>query len=86
MLNTNNKSVKYYKTRKEVIFMNTQKNELHKLANIKEVASATGITKSGLLSMIKKGIFPHGIKIGACRRWNIDDVNNWLDNQNQEAI
>ena len=64
--------------------------KIHKLATIKEIASATGITKSGLLQLIKAGKFPQGIKIGACRRWNIDDVNKWLDSQksaiNQEAI
>ena len=65
---------------------NIKNSQLAKLVTMKELVNATGITKSGLNNMIKKGKFPAGIKIGNCRRWNIDDVNKWLDNQNQEAI
>ena len=60
--------------------MNT---ELGNFVSATELATALGIARSGIFNLVKAGKFPQGIKIGACRRWNIDDVNKWLDSQNQ---
>lgn len=55
--------------------------QLPKLASMKELVIATGLTKSGINNLIKKNQFPAGVKIGHCRRWNIEDVSQWLQNQ-----
>ena len=57
--------------------------ELRRLVDIKKISESIGITKSGIFNLMKAGKFPKGIKIGSARRWDIDDVNNWLKSQNK---
>ena len=51
---------------------------------MKELAAQLKVTKTTLFSLMKRGQFPAGIRIGRCRRWNIDEIDRWAEAQ-QEA-
>ena len=55
--------------------MNT---ELGNFVSATELASALGIARSGIFNLVKAGKFPHGVKIGRSRRWNVQEVKEWL--------
>ena len=61
---------------------------LKKFIKVNELSQAIGITKAGIFNLIKSGKFPAGVKIGHSRRWNVEEINQWLDSQKQaqEAI
>ena len=52
---------------------------------IRELAAQLKVTKATLFSLMKRGQFPAGVRIGRCRRWDVDKVNEWLDTQAQMA-
>ena len=52
---------------------------------IRELAAQLKVTKATLFSLMKRGQFPTGVRIGRCRRWDVDKVNEWLDTQAQMA-
>ena len=58
--------------------MNT---ELGNFVSATELATALGIARSGIFNLVKAGKFPRGIKIGRNRRWNIQEVKEWLQCQ-----
>lgn len=47
----------------------------------KEISETFKIARSGIFNMVKRGDFPAGVKIGACRRWTLQEVKTWLDSQ-----
>ena len=46
-----------------------------------EIARALGISKSGIFNLIRRGEFPAGVKIGKSRRWNMAEIQSWLEKQ-----
>lgn len=46
-----------------------------------EIAKAFGISKSGVFNLLKRGDFPAGVKIGRSRRWNMAEIQSWLEGQ-----
>lgn len=45
----------------------------------KDLTKSLGICRSGLFSLIKRGLFPQGVKIGRVRRWRLSEVNEYLE-------
>ena len=50
-----------------------------------QITSAFGICRSGIFTLMSRGEFPAGVKIGRCRRWALSDVQAWLDGKKQEG-
>lgn len=48
-----------------------------KFLNITEVAARVRLTSATIYSLIKRNKFPRGVKIGAARRWNIEEIDGW---------
>ena len=49
-----------------------------KLLPLPEVEDTTGFKKSHIYALIKQGLFPAPVAIGASRRWKHSDVQNWI--------
>lgn len=49
------------------------------LLTIKEVSAILKRSRPSIYRDIRKGIFPEPVKIGACSRWRVSDVNVFLD-------
>ena len=52
---------------------------------ISDLAKKLKVAKSTLFKMLRNGEIPTGIRIGKCRRWRVEKVNEWLDAQAQMA-
>ena len=61
--------------------MNTQE-DFGRYVSATELALMLGIARSGIFNLVKRGDFPHGVKIGRNRRWNLQEVKEWLECQN----
>jgi excisionase family DNA binding protein len=48
------------------------------MLTVKELVKITKISRSTIYTLINKGIFPEGIKIGYQRRWLKEDVEGFL--------
>ena len=48
-----------------------------------QITRAFGICRSGIFALMKKGLFPVGVKIGRCRRWSLSEVQEWLKRQKE---
>ena len=48
-----------------------------------QITRAFGICRSGIFALMKKGLFPVGVKIGRCRRWSLSEVQEWLKHQKE---
>lgn len=44
-----------------------------------DITKALGICRSGLFSLIKRGLFPQGVKIGRSRRWALSEIKEYLE-------
>lgn len=55
-----------------------------KYVSATELARELGIARSGIFNLVKTGKFPHGIKIGRNRRWNVEEIKEWLKHQNED--
>lgn len=53
------------------------------LLDAKEVARRFGLSKAGIFNLVKKGIFPAGVKIGHSRRWSSFEIADWLEAKRQ---
>ena len=59
--------------------------ELSSYVNATTLAKSLGISRVGLLSLVKRGEFPAGVKLGHSRRWNVAQVNEWLSRKGNEV-
>lgn len=59
--------------------------ELSSYVNATTIAKSLGISRVGLLSLVKRGEFPAGVKLGHSRRWSVAQVNEWLDGKTQKG-
>ena len=65
-------------------YMNSN-DELSRYVSATELALMLGIARSGIFNLMKQGKFPHGVKIGRNRRWNVQEVKEWLKHQNENV-
>ena len=59
--------------------------ELSSYVNAKTLAKSLGISRVGLLSLVKRGEFPAGVKLGHSRRWSVAQISAWLDGKTQKG-
>ncbi|HED2725851.1 TPA: AlpA family transcriptional regulator, partial [Klebsiella pneumoniae] len=45
----------------------------------KQVCEATGFRKTAIYDWMKKGTFPHPVKIGRSVRWPSDEIEEWIN-------
>jgi excisionase family DNA binding protein len=50
----------------------------HRLVDAKEVARTLGCSWRTVLRLADAGIIPWGVKLGALRRWNLDDIEQFI--------
>jgi prophage regulatory protein len=58
-----------------------------KLIRIKSVVSLTGLSKSYIYDLCKKGLFPESVHLvpgGTSVAWVADEVQNWIESRIQE--
>lgn len=53
-------------------------NELDTYLNSKQLSKALGLSRSGIFSLVRRGILPKGILIGRSRRWNMAELQTFL--------
>lgn len=53
---------------------------IDKYVNLEELAQYLGMSRTAVYKFAKEGKLPQGIKIGDCRRWNLDEVKEFLKN------
>lgn len=53
---------------------------IDKYVNIKELAEYLGMSRMAVYKFAKEGKLPRGVKIGDCRRWNLEEVKEFLKN------
>ena len=58
---------------------------MQKLLTVKDVAIFLGITAQTVYALIRRGEFPEGHKIGFARRWKVEEINEWLDENRMEV-
>lgn len=56
---------------------------LSRYAKAKELCDLLGISKTALHKYSKDGTFPEPIKIGRSLRWNMENVQAWIAQQEQ---
>ncbi|HBR1737091.1 AlpA family transcriptional regulator [Klebsiella pneumoniae] len=49
------------------------------LMGLKQVCEATGFRKTAIYDWMKKGTFPHPVKIGRSVRWPSDEIEEWIN-------
>ena len=47
----------------------------------REVEDLVGLRKSTIHKRMAQGNFPKGIRIGGARRWPLDEIERWMDEQ-----
>lgn len=61
--------------------MNQQNSipEKHRrLGDVKDVATITKQSTRSVTRNADRGLMPTGVKIGALRRWNLDEIEAWI--------
>jgi predicted DNA-binding transcriptional regulator AlpA len=51
------------------------------LLGTKAVSDKLGVSERSLLRMVKKGLFPEGIRVGRCWKWQSETVGQWIATQ-----
>ena len=54
--------------------------EKDRYINVKELAQFLSLSTVGVYRLIKEGKLPQGIKIGDSRRWNLEEIKEFLKN------
>jgi excisionase family DNA binding protein len=49
-----------------------------RLSDAKEVSARLGCSWRHVLRMADRGLMPWGIKLGALRRWDMDQLEEWI--------
>ncbi|MCS5597938.1 MAG: AlpA family phage regulatory protein [Alphaproteobacteria bacterium] len=49
------------------------------LITLKEVIEITGLKKSTIYKLISEDKFPKQVKIGSASRWQLKDINEWVE-------
>ena len=47
--------------------------------DLKQVCEATGFRKTAIYDWMKKGTFPHPVKIGRSVRWLSGEIEEWIN-------
>lgn len=53
-------------------------NKLSSYVGVRELSEALGLSRSGVYTLCKRGDLPQGIKLGHSRRWNVQEVSEFL--------
>ena len=53
--------------------------------SIRALHEALGLSRAGILGLIKQGKMPGGLKIGKSRRWAVSEIQAWLEQQAREG-
>lgn len=61
-------------------FPHHQADEL-RLIDLQEVRRLTSLSRSQIYSLMQRGQFPSGVKIGRSARWVQPEVNTWISMQ-----
>ena len=72
--------------KRSVYMTNSNVDVLGKFIDATEIAHVFGLSRPGIFNLIKAGKFPPGIKIGRSRRWNLNDVQAWIENQKGDLV
>ena len=51
-----------------------------RLGDVKDVAEITKQSASSVMRNADRGEMPLGFKIGALRRWDLDEIDQWIKN------
>lgn len=61
--------------------MNVENSVTPKFISSKEIGRIFGISKSGVYNLITRGEFPIGIRVGRNRRWELSEIEAWINTQ-----
>jgi predicted DNA-binding transcriptional regulator AlpA len=50
-----------------------------RLGDAKQVGAVTGMSWRTVLRYADAGIMPWGLKIGSLRRWDLDEIERWIE-------
>jgi prophage regulatory protein len=76
-----------YQSNPERDQLHQENDQLRKLIRIKSVVNLTGLSKSYIYDLCKKGLFPKSIQLvpgGTSVAWVESEIKDWIDSRIQE--
>lgn len=58
--------------------MQNSMNKLSSYVGVRELSEALGLSRTGVYELCRRGELPQGIKLGHSRRWNVQEVSEFL--------
>ena len=65
--------------------MKSSVNDLSSYVGIRELSRALSLSRTGIYALCRRGELPQGIRLGHSRRWNVREVQAWLDGKKKEG-
>lgn len=59
-------------------FGNADSEQRRRLGDAKDVATVTKQSPRSVMRNADRGVMPFGFKIGALRRWDLDEIDQWI--------
>ena len=53
-------------------------NELGSYVGVRELSRALGLSRTGIYTLCRRGELPQGIRLGHSRRWNVQEISEFL--------